>query len=187
MTDKERTIATAALQAYARQGVRRTTMTDVAKEAGVTRQTVYNTFANTDAVLAAAIQAYVDILWADITTDWQRCNTLAEKLDVMLHRFVVDSWEFLNSSDAAAELQGGYNAAGKAAIERARLGFRKDIADLFTPHEDALRRAGTDPLTVADFIGAATEGIKYNNKTRDALMRALATLKASLLAVAGVK
>lgn len=183
MTDREISIAQAALRCYQAKGVRKTTMTDVAKAAGVTRQTVYNTFPNTDAVLRGAIRLYIGELWNQIVEAWQTCDTLDQKLDVLLQHFALDTWEFLNSSPEAAELERGFNAAGKAELDAARLGFHGDIADLFQPWADQLRQQGTTPLAVAEFISAAIEGIKHNNTTRDDMQVAVATLKASVLAL----
>lgn len=185
MNDREISIAEAAIRAYLNKGVARTTMADVAREAGVSRQTVYNAFPNTDAVLRGAIRHYIAGLWADIQAAWETCESLDAKLDVVLQRFAMEPWDLLNSSAAAAELEGGYNAAGREEIALARLGFRGDIAALFQPWEAALTRQGTDPMAVADFISAAIEGIKYNSATRAEMELAVATLKASILALTG--
>lgn len=171
------------MRAYQAKGVARTTMSDIAKEAGVSRQTVYNAYPNTDAVLRGAIRCYIDTLWQNVQADWQRCESLNEKLDILLTYFAMEPWEFLTSSPAAAELERGHNAAGRDEIAKSRLGFRHDIADLFTPWEDSLRQQGTSPLDVSDFISATIEGLKYNNHTRADMARAIATLKASLLAL----
>ncbi len=183
MTDREKSIALAATRVYERYGVRRTTMSDIAKEAGVTRQTVYNVFPNTDAVLRGAIRLYVSTLWAKIVAGWETCETLDQKLDILLQHFAMEPWEFIRGSEEAAELEQGYNDAGHAEIEAARLGFRGDIAALFDPWEEKLIERGTSPLAVADFISAAIEGLKYNNKTRADMEVAVATLKASLIAL----
>ena len=158
-------------------------MSDVARQAGVTRQTVYNVFGSSDAVLRGAIRLYVDGQWRAILDRWADCRSLAEKLDVLLLHFAVEPWEFLNSSAEAAQLERGYNEAGRDEIEEARLRFRGDIAELFLQWEDALIGQGTTPLAVADFIGASIEGIKYNSRSRDDMLLAVATLKASLLAL----
>ncbi len=183
MNEREINIAEAAIRAYERKGVRRTTMSDIAKEAGVTRQTVYNVFPNTDAVLRGAIRLFISGLWQRIVEEWETCDTLSQKLDILLQHFAIEPWEFLHSSEEAAQLERGYNAAGRAEIEGARLGFRGDIADLFEPWRDDLIRRGTNPLAVSDFISAAIEGIKYNNNSRADMHMAVATLKASLLAL----
>ncbi len=183
MQDRDQIIARAALGLYVARGVRRTTMQDIAEAAGLTRQTVYNAFGNTDGVLKAAIHLYVDELWQQVLTDWQSCETLELKLDVLLNRFAVDSWDFLNSSPQAAELERGYNAAGRAAIAEAREGFHPDIAALFTPWAQRLEVFGTTPMGLAEHISFAVEGVKYNCDTRADLLRGLATLKAGVLAL----
>lgn len=181
MTDRARSIALAALRVYGAKGVRRATMTDVATEAAVTRQTVYNTFGSTDGVLQAAVRCYVDDLWQQIVDGWADCDTLEQKLDLLLHHFAIEPWDYLNSSPHAAELERGYNEAGRAALEEARLDFHGDVAALFEPWNDHLADQGTTPMAVAEFISAAIEGLKYNNETRDGMLLAVATLKASLL------
>lgn len=185
MKEREIHIAEAAFSVYSRKGVRRATMTDIARQAKVSRQTVYNIYANTDAVLQAAIRLYIGVQWQKIRTGWEQCETLGAKLDVLLVHFALEPWEFLNSSKEAAELVHGYNAAGRAEIEAARLGFRDDVAALFSHCEQTLRQKGTSPHAVADFIGAATEGMKDNSADRETMLIAIATLKAALLALAG--
>lgn len=185
MTDREKSIAEAAMRAYQARGVGRTTMTDIAREAGVSRQTVYNAYPNTDAMLRGAILHFIDGLWQGILLEWSACATLGDKLDAVLDHFALKPWEYLNSSDAAAELERGHNAVGRAAIAEARLGFRDDIASLFQPWADELAQQGTTPLAVSDYISAAIEGIKYNNHTREDMILAVATLKASVLAMVG--
>ena len=119
MNDREKSIALAAIRTYQAKGVRRTTMSDIAKEAGVTRQTVYNCFANTDAVLRGAIRLFIGDLWARITEAWATCETLEQKMDILLQHFAIEPWDFLNSSAEAAQLEGGYNDAGRAEIAAA--------------------------------------------------------------------
>lgn len=183
MNDREKSIARAALRAYQTKGVARATMSDIAAEAGVSRQTVYNAFPGTDAVLRGAVYCYVADLWRAVQRDWQPCGDLGAKLDVLFDHFAMRSWEFLHTSDAAAELERGHNAVGRKALEDSRAIFRQAIADLFQPWETGLRAQGTDPLTISDYISGAIEGLKYNSKTRAEMERAVATLKAGLLAL----
>jgi len=186
MNDREQKIAEAAARIYSKLGVKRATMSIIAQEADVTRQTVYNAFPNTDAVLRAAIRLYIDTQWQQIRSEWQNCIRLDEKLDILLQHFALEPWEYVNSSPEAAELAGGYNAAGHAEIEAARVGFRDEVAAIFVPYEEALSVRETNPHAVADFIGAATEGIKYNCKDRGTMLIAISTLRAALLSLAGV-
>jgi len=184
MNTRETSIAEAAIRVYSLKGVKRTTMSDIAKEAGVTRQTVYNAFPNTDEVLRAAIRLYIGQQWQTIQSGWQLTERLDERLDFLFQHFAIDTWEYVSSSGEAAELAGGYNAAGRAEIEQARQGFRDDIAALFEASRDQLGERGTSPEALSDLLSYAFEGIKSNCKTRTEVDETLAALKAAVLAVA---
>lgn len=54
-----------ALRAVARDGVRHTTMNDIAAEAGIAKATLYNHFRTKDDVLAALVEAQVRIIAAE--------------------------------------------------------------------------------------------------------------------------
>ena len=183
MTEREASIARAAIRVYATKGVRRTTMTDIAQEAGVTRQTVYNAFPNTDEVLRAAIRLYIAGLWEKTHAAWQTSETLEAKLDVLFAQFVIDPWEFVHSSEEAAQLEQGYNDVGREEITAARAHFCDEVAPLFAPFEEALAQQGTSSRATAHYIKSAMEGIKYHSANREDLLVAIATLKASLLAL----
>lgn len=187
MNSREKSIAGAAIRVYSRKGVRRTTMSDVAREAGVTRQTVYNAFPNTDEVLRAAIRLYIDQQWQKISKGWQTTDRLDERLDILFKHFAIETWEYVSSSEEAAELAGGYNASGRTEIEQARLGFRNEIAALFEASRARLDAWGTTPEALSDFISVSIEGIKYNSKSRSDVDDALATLKAAILALVNPK
>ena len=183
MNNRERQIAEAAISVYTRKGVRRATMTDIAREAGVTRQTVYNTFPGTDAVLRGAIRLYVDLQWQKIRHAWLEQEDLDARLDSLLEHFAIEPWEFIHGSQEAAELEYGYNDAGRAEVAASRLTFRDEVAAIFAPYEGHLGARGTSPHAVADFIGWAIEGVKHNCDDRETLMTALSTLKAAVLAL----
>jgi AcrR family transcriptional regulator len=183
MNTRETAIAEAAIRAYSKRGVKRTSMSVIAQEAKVTRQTVYNAFPSTDAVLRAAIRLFIERKWQLIQSQWQVSNDLEEKIDILLQHFALEPWEYVHSSPEAAELERGYNAAGHAEIGLARDGFRDDIAALFVPFEAKLANLGTDPAAVSDFISFAIEGIKYNCQTRTEMLAGIATLKAALIAL----
>lgn len=186
MNTREQTIARAAMRAYQAKGVARATMSDIAKQAGVSRQTVYNSFPSSDAMLHGAVICYIQDLWDQVQLLWRECDRLDAKLDVLLEQFALRPWEFLNSSPAAAELERGHNPAGRKAIVAAREIFRHDIAALFEPWQDGLHQQGTSPLALSDYISAAIEGIKYNNHTRADMESAITTLRASVLAMVQV-
>lgn len=158
-------------------------MADIAQEANVTRQTVYNSFPNTDEVLRAAIRLYIEDQWQKIKRAWIDCSDLGAQLDILFQHFAIEPWEFINSSAEAAELEHGYNEAGRAEVAASRLGFRKEVAAIFSPYESILQKRETSSLAVADMLGWAIEGIKHNSDNKATMMEAVSTLKAALIAL----
>ena len=66
MLDKQRTILTSAYNVFCRYGVKRATMNDIATEAGVARQTLYNTFNNKETIIQAIMLHYTEATLAEI-------------------------------------------------------------------------------------------------------------------------
>ena len=64
---------------------------------------------------------------------WQICDTLEQKLDALFVHFAIEPWDYLNRSAEAAQLARGYNTAGRAEIEDARLHIHTEIADPLVP------------------------------------------------------
>lgn len=60
--DAQRGISSAALRVVARQGVVETTMTDVAKEAGIARKTLYRYFPDVESILVAHVENEIRLL-----------------------------------------------------------------------------------------------------------------------------
>lgn len=128
-------IRRAAIDVFAAQGYRGTSMADLAAAAGVSRQTVYQYFDNRAAVFRAALQVLLegatDVALHELESD----GTLAERLDGYLQRYKGDGYERLASTPFGVELN------------EARLEFAADIADA------AFARARSG---LRDFVHAAT-------------------------------
>ena len=60
MTEKNSQILDAAQSVFARYGVSKTTMNDIAREAGIARQTLYNKYPGKSEVLRACVRQYGD-------------------------------------------------------------------------------------------------------------------------------
>ncbi|MCG7522795.1 TetR/AcrR family transcriptional regulator [Ruegeria sp. Ofav3-42] len=108
-------------------------MGDIAAEAGIVRQTIYSFFKNKDEVLCAAIQHYSDQSLAKIHKDWERSSDLGDKLDAFFEHAILSSFAIVSATPDARDMIGGFNAAGKAATERAqsdKIGaWKKTLAD----------------------------------------------------------
>ena len=112
MDMKNNTIAEAAIRVISRYGLRKTTMRDLAEEAGVSRQTLYNTYSNKDEVVRAAIRFSTDCGIEAVNAGWANDQTLGQKLDRFFELGPVSWFDLIQSSPDAADLIDGLNAAG---------------------------------------------------------------------------
>ena len=80
MENKNIQIAEAGLAMFLKFGIRRTTMNDIAQAAGVTRQTLYNSFENKDAVLKHAVSFYCDRQLQQVRDECETATELEQKL-----------------------------------------------------------------------------------------------------------
>ena len=65
-----------AIGVISRYGVRRTTMSDIATAAGISRQTLYSSYANKEEVLAAAICYSADRTMEALEADWSKDGSI---------------------------------------------------------------------------------------------------------------
>lgn len=90
---------------FARYGMRKTSMTDVAQATGVSRQSLYNRFASKQALADWAIQALIDRSLAEaLRSIGQPAKTLVERLTGALDAWVGCHREALNASPHGAEI-----------------------------------------------------------------------------------
>ena len=80
-------IVTAATNVFSRYGYTRTTMNDIAKAAGLTRPTLYQSYPDKEAVFRAVIDEMATQLFATIQEGLARYQGLAERL-----RFACETW-----------------------------------------------------------------------------------------------
>ena len=104
-----------------RYGVERTRMSDIAKEAGAVRQTLYSFFDSKDDILCAAIRYFSTRSLSEVKREWEGCDSLAGKIDVYFEHAIIDSFLMISASPDARDMIGGYNAKGRAEIKRVQM------------------------------------------------------------------
>jgi len=184
MDEREKNILEAAVVVFVRYGVKRTTMNDIASEAGIARQTLYTVYANKDEVLRAAIRLHTDQALAAIEADCAAAATLADKLDSAFEHMVIRPFDMLHALPHADDIITGFNAAARDELDSAGQRFRDALADVLAPYGKRLRAAGLSPRELADVVGTAAKGFKRDAPDRKTLVALLASLKALVLAVA---
>lgn len=181
LSQKERQIAAAALRVFMRYGFKRATMNDIADEAGVVRQTLYNAFANKDEVIHGTVLFYTDTLRQNVCDAWDGVSDLPTKLDLMFEHYILASWDAARATPDAGELEASAHAAANSAMAKAEQAMEALLVDLFTPFEAALNRNGHSLDAFAGFVNATLTGLKHRTPDRDLLLKYLATQKALVL------
>lgn len=165
MKNREQHILDAATQVFLRYGVKRASMGDIAAEAGVARQTLYNSYANKDDILRGSIRAYGAAAIAAIEAGLPKLDNLGDQVDLVLEEMSLKPFIFLHSSPNAQDLIDGYNAAGRDEMEANYLAFQGVLTKIFAPYTPALSDRGLSPEMLAECLRRAAAAFK--NQARD--------------------
>lgn len=185
MEDRHTYIIEAAKGLFLRYGVKRTGMNDIAKEAGISRQTLYNAFANKDEVLQATIRSLADKVVLDIEAGLERTNNLGEQLDLIFKHIVVEHYDFLQSSPNAEDIIAGVTASSQKELEAGAQRNTEIIARMLSRYSIEIEQCGLEIDQFADFIQRSATAAKYSAKNRKHLLAQLAALRVSVLKVTG--
>jgi len=165
-----------AIGTFLRFGAKKTTMSDIAEAAGVSRQTVYDAFGNKDEVIRASIRA---VTAKNLTSARERitaCSTLGDQLQAYLDETIVRAFELLRTAGDVEELITNHNKAGKDEIAKSHLRHRAFVEELLEPYAGSIVGNGQTVAQQASFIVTSAMSMKYGATTReelDALIRSL--------------
>lgn len=176
-------IARSAISVVSRYGIRKATMGDVAAAAGVSRQTLYNTYANKDQVIQAAIRYVTDSGIRDVHKAWDNSPTLSEQLDRFFEIGPLSWFDLVQSSPDAADLIDGLNLAGGEELAKGAARWTDALESLFQPYADTLESKGVTARGVAELVYTASHSAKTGSGDRTQLAGRLKTLKQSILSL----
>lgn len=185
MGSKEDIITDKAIEVFSRYGVRRTTMGDIAKHAGVSRQTLYSHFANKDEVLRAAIRSLAAATIAQIKASWQQDTSMSAKLDTYLEFAVVKHFEALSKMPDSSDLLNGYSEEGLQELRKLERQKMKLLQNQFEPHHRELSEKGSSAADLAELFERSSCNFKYIATSKPHLKRLLKTLKTSTMMMLG--
>ncbi len=112
---KKTQILDAAFEKFLAYGVAKTSMADIASEAGVSRPALYLHYANKEAIFSACIERVLDAATTAALMELEGPGGVRERLDGFLQRAIGDPVERLQQSEHGADL-----------IE-AKTGYAKDV------------------------------------------------------------
>ena len=177
MSERENEILEAALRVFSQYGVKRTSMADIAKEAGISRQTLYKSFRSKDDVLRTHIRSYTDSVIAQIEKELAKSEGLSAQLDVIFDKMTVAGFELVRTTPNAQDLQDGFEESSREELENTAQRHQAIITKVLMPFEAALNDAGTSPKSLAEFIQRSARAAKGYAKDRKHLLQQLNILK----------
>ena len=182
----QKDIIDVAIKTFLRFGTRKTSMNDIASEAGVSRQTLYDLFGNKDGLICACIRAVSDDSLANIQKQTKAMNALSDKLDVYFDENVVKGFEMLQSSVDIQDLVSHHNKAGQAEILETKHKNEALLSFWLEPHADALKEMGHGVQSLAHFFVTISLTLKYEASDRADLDTLMKSLKRLILSASGV-
>jgi AcrR family transcriptional regulator len=183
MNDRNIILLQAAQVVFARYGVSKTTMNDIAREAGVARQTLYNSYPSKEAVLRAALRHAADETIAAVAARWANQTNLSDKLDAFFELTPLYWYDVAQSSPEVKDLVDGINTIAHDELMDIAKQWNAAFEALIKEHTPKASSHQHNAAEIADFIYSASMSAKYNVVNRTALVARLDVLKTSVLAL----
>jgi len=184
MTEKQKLILAIASESFMRHGVRRTTMSDIAQQASVSRPTLYGHYAGKDELLAGVIGYWFDTMIGGISAELNGGLSLPDALDILFERSVLHVYDLMQSLPDASDVVSGDSKAARDAYEAGLRRLEHLVEDLLAEYHDAIERHGQSLSEYARFIVSAAMMLKQSKQSREDLVALLLSLKTSILCVA---
>ncbi len=181
METEDARLLDAVIGVVTRYGMKRTTMSEMAQHAGVSRQTLYDKYGDKDGIMAAAIRLIGDRLCADLLNAFATERHLAPKIDAYYTIALWPIFDVLQAMPDAADFEKGLGPASTAAGHVAARQKQAILTDMLTGY---LPKNGPSPAEVAAFIEQSSSRAKGAATSRDELARFLAVLKSAVVALA---
>lgn len=186
MNSRTQNILEAAQIVFARYGVSKTTMSDIAREAGVARQTVYNAFATKNEVLREVVRLEIKRSIAATQEAWAATRSLEERIEAFHQNGPLRWYQVLCSSPEMADLLEGMNDIANEEMQRGEAAWKT----LFVKMLNDLGVRSRDPkitiVDLADYIFYTAKNAKYGVQDLESLQRRLQVSKRSVLMMTGV-
>ena len=169
---------------FGRHGFQRTSMADIAREAGIARATLYLRYSDKRALFEALAAMLVDAALTGAETAWNDEGDLAANLEAVVLAKELGFFRLLNATPHGAELLAVDAELTHRHVARLDTGY----TSLLTRFAKVAEQAGADLMAfggadgLAEFVATAGAGLKHEVRTepayRDAVRR-LARVAAS--------
>jgi AcrR family transcriptional regulator len=150
--EREAAICEAAVRLFMRYGVKRTGMNDIAEEAGIARQTLYNSFPNKEAVLRATIGLVMARALDEAERDLAGAAGLEAQLDIVFEHLARRPYAMLHASPHAGDVIDGVGAESRAVIAACIARFGALVIRLLAPERQRIEASGLTVERLADAV-----------------------------------
>jgi len=181
MEPEDHQILDAVIAVVSRYGMKRTTMADLARASGVSRQTLYDRFQDKDGIMAAAIDLIADRVCTELRAAFAKEADLSTNLDTYFRVGIRPTYEIMQAMPDAADFEKGLGTASAAAVRRVGEAKQAILAEVLRSH---LPPGGHTPEQVARFFEQSSCQAKMSGMPREDFEQFLSVLKASTLALA---
>lgn len=181
MLDREKHIVSAALTVFARYGVSKTTMNDIAAEAGVARQTLYNAFPGKTELLRAAVRMKMAESLEEIRSDWAATADLGIRIDSFFRAGPIAWHDAVTTSPELADLLDGMHAV---ASEELAEGKARWIAFFEKSFAEAGLQSHDPQITlreIADFLYTTGKAATNAAASREDLLARLKVVRQAVI------
>lgn len=183
MLDRDRQIVSAALAVFARYGVSKTTMNDIAAEARVARQTLYNAFPGKTELLRAAVRMKMEEALAEIRSDWAATTELGARIDSYFAAGPIAWFDAVSASPELAELLDGMHAVASQELAEGKARWVAFFAEAFAEAGLTSRDPDISLREIADFLYTSGKTAKDAAGTRADLLARLKVVRQAVIAL----
>ncbi|WP_166417971.1 TetR/AcrR family transcriptional regulator [Cochlodiniinecator piscidefendens] len=185
MNDRDRKIVEAAFKLFAHYGVKKTTISEIAVEAKVSRQTLYNAFASKEELMCGAMHHYAQKAAGAIAADCEGVEDILERLDIAYRHVAMNPFVGLAQIPHADEIMQMVDQMDGADKDGLMKLYADGVKHAISPAEANIREAGVTPDELSVFIKASFSQIKSNAHDLEHLHRLYSTLKQVLKPILG--
>jgi AcrR family transcriptional regulator len=173
-------ILDAALRVFGQYGYRRTSMDDIAGEAGISKGSIYLSFAGKEEVFEALAQSLSQRMLADAEAARRRPGTTADKLTWMGDAWFGTYVETVRHSPHAAELLDAKHRLSAGLFAAASGRYKQLVLDVLAEAAAAgeldLEPAGLTAESAAELLIASARGLETSAASPAAYRRSLRAL-----------
>lgn len=179
--EKDQQILSAAKSRFMRYGFAKTTMGDIAEEAEVSRQTLYNAYSSKEEIMRRVVRNAGQETQSAVEAAWATSDDLTTRL-TQFHDMVPVKWYVeLHQSPDWAELMEGMHKAARDEVDVVDKRWKEALHQMFK--NSISDRSEADIFDIVDFFYNASLNAKHGAQDVDHLRRRLTTIRKATLAL----